>query len=221
MSKPPRVTAIEPTKRDAQRATVKVDGEVMATLSQKRIAMLGLEVGLPWSNALAERVHAAAAFDKAMMHAMNGLSRKAMSRFEIDRKLEQKGHDPAVRAEVLDRLAELSLLDDETFGRALVRETMQKQPAGPRLLRHKLMQKGLDPVLIDQLVDEATSDADEQYDSALALAEKRLASMTNLEPAKRKRRLYGALARRGFDPETIDRAMETLHERITADEPAE
>jgi regulatory protein len=214
MSSPSRITAIVPTKRDAQRATVKVDGEAFATLSQKRIAEIGLEVHQPWDQALAQRVEAAAAFDKAMMHAMNGLTRRAMSRFEIERKLQQKAHPEPVRQQVLDRLEELSLIDDEAFGRALIRETQRDRPAGPRLLRQKLMQKGLDRALIDQLVSEA-SDPDDEFNGALAFARKRLQRLKNLPAPKQKRRLYGQLARRGFEPETIDRVMEALHDALT------
>jgi len=218
MAEARRITAITTTKRDSQRATIKVDDEAVATLSQKRIAQLGVEVGQPWDATLAREVEAAASFDKAMMHAMNALSRKALSRFELDRKLERKGHEDTVRRDALDRLVELELIDDAALGEALVRELMQTQPAGPRLLRHKLMQKGLERALIDRLVDEATRDSDEQYDSALALARKRLARLRDLEPAKRKRRLYGQLARRGFEPETIDRVMEALADELSDDE---
>jgi regulatory protein len=217
MSSSARITAIVPTKRDAQRAMVKVDGEVFATLSQKRIALLGLEVNQPWDEALAQRVEAAAAFDKAMMHAMNAVSRRAMSRFELERKLQQKGHDEAVRQQVLERLAELSLLDDEAFGRALIRETQRSKPAGPRLLRQKLMQKGLDRALIDQLVTEAT-DAADPLDGAMTFAQKRLTRLQGLPPATQKRRLFGQLARRGFEVETINEVMDRLHDAFNAAE---
>ena len=164
----------------------------------------------------AERVHAAAAFDQAMMHAMNGLSRRAMSELEVKQKLKQKDHTEAVIAQVVSRLHELALLDDEAFGRALIRDLKNRQPAGPRLMKQKLAQKGLDSVLIDQLVDEALQ-ASDPVEDALALAHKRLPRLQGLDAATRKRRLYGQLARRGFTPETLDQVMNQLADELRDD----
>jgi regulatory protein len=216
MAKTHRITAIVPTQRDSQRATVKVEGQAVATLSQKRIAQLGLDIGLPWDDALAEQVEAAAAFDKAMMHAMNGLSRRAMSEVEVKQKLKQKGHPESIVAQVTDRLHELELLDDEAFGRSLIRDLQNRQPAGPRLMKQKLAQKGLDGVLIDQLVDEALQ-ATDPVEDALAVARKRLPRLQGLNAATRKRRLYGQLARRGFTPETLDQVMNQLADELRDD----
>jgi regulatory protein len=174
-------------------------------------------VDQPWDEALAQQVEAAAAFDKAMMHAMNGLSRRAMSCWEVQRKLQQKGHAESVIASVMDRLHELGLLDDEAFGRALLRDLQNRQPAGPRLMKQKLAQKGLEAVLIDQLVDEAMQSED-QTEQALHLARQRLKRLQGLPAATRKRRLYGQLARRGFTPETLDQVMQTLTDELTDDE---
>jgi len=209
-----RITDIVPTKRDAQRATIKVDGQAFATLSQKQIALLGLEVHQPWDEALAQQIEEAAAFDKALMHAMNGLSRRAMSRVEVERKLKQKGHERTVIAAVMERLEELELLDDEAFGRSLIRDVQNLQPAGPRLLRQKLMQKGLDASLAERLVQEAAADGDEQVNEALTLARKRLARLNDVDAATRKRRLHGQLARRGFTPDTIGSVMSHLADEL-------
>jgi len=220
MAEGSRITAIVPTKRDAQRATVKVDGQAVATLSQKRIAALGLMVEQPWNAALAERVQEAADFDGAMREAMNGLSRRAMSQSEVDQKLKRKGRGQAVRARVLERLAELDLLDDEAFGRGLIRDMQARQPAGPRLIRQKLSRKGLDRQLIDRLIDE-TVEHDAQKQQAIEAARHRVPRLLGLEPGKQQRRLYQYLARRGFEPEVIDRAMTAVKDELAGGEDPE
>jgi regulatory protein len=208
-----RITSITPTARDPQRATVRVGRKVVATLSMKQIDELGLSVDQPWDEALAQRVERAAQHDKAMRKAMNRLGRRAMSQRDLDRKLRDLAFDEPTRQSVLDRLVELKYLDDEAFGRALIRETQRAKPAGPRLLRQKLFQKGLDRTLIDRLLAETRDQADAEA-GALALARKRLAQMDRLDPPTRGRRLYGLLARRGFEPETINSVMETLREEM-------
>lgn len=217
MEQPAKITSIRPTARNPQRATVRVGRRVVATLAMQRIEALGLAVGETWDEGLAERVAEAATEDQAMRKAMNRLNRRAMSRRDLDRKLRDLDFDEHVRQKVLDRLTELGYLDDEAFGRALIRETQRARAAGPRLLRQKLFQKGLDRTLIDRLLREAR-DAGEQDDAerATALARQRLAQMQRLDPATRQRRLYGLLARRGFETDAIDAAMQAIRDELEA-----
>ncbi len=205
-----RISTIRPTQRDPNRATVKVDGRAVGTLSLKLIADLGLAIGTPWNEALAAKVADAVLFDKAFRAATRRLGRRAMSRGMVQRKLRDLGHPPEAAQRVLQRLEELDLLDDEAFGRALIREITRAKPAGPMLLRQKLMTKGLDRALIDRLVGEATSDTDQQADGATDFARKKIRSMQRLDPAARKRRLYGQLARRGFTPDAIHAALDAV-----------
>lgn len=216
------ILAIKPTQRDANRATVRVGspqrkadgsrrkGRVVATLNSRAIADLGLQIGQAWTPQLAKEIEAATGVDKAMRAAMNRLSRRAMSGWMVRDKLRTLGHDAAVIDAVIERLGELELLDDERFGRALVREVMARKAAGPALLKQKLYQKGIRGSLADRLISEATADEDAQQDAATALARKRAASMANLDAQTRRRRLYGQLARRGFDPDTIRNAMQAV-----------
>ena len=212
-----QISAISSTQRDPSRATIRVDRKHVATLTFKQIDALGLHVGQAWNDALAAQVAEAVAYDKAFRDATRRLARRAMSTKMLDDKLRDLGHDTAVRQRVLDRLIALQLLDDHAYGQALIRQTMRQKPAGPMLLRQKLMQKGVDRSLIDALVHEATQDDDQQLQDAIALAQRKLAGMKRLEPAVRKRRLYGQLARRGFTPDTIHSAFDALADRLLED----
>eukprot|EP00752_Nemacystus_decipiens_P013508 g11966.t1 len=218
------IVEIRPTQRDANRATIRVGlsekikggkkPRVVATLTTRLIADLDLRVGQAWTDALAKQVEGGVGIDKAMRSAMTRLSRRAMSGWMLRDKLKTAGHSHAVIDQVLERLAELDLLDDEQFGRALVRETMARKPAGPALLKQKLFQKGIRGALADRLVAEATADTESQHDAAITFAQKKAASMRNLDATTRNRRLYGQLARRGFDPDTIRAAMDAVRSSL-------
>lgn len=216
MDHPQQITAIAPTARHPQRSTVRVGRKVVATLPTARIESLGLHIGQTWDAALANRVAEAVEDDKAMRKAMNRLNRRAMSRRELDRKLGKLEFAEPTRQRVLDRLAELGYLDDEAFGRALIRETQRGKPAGPRLLQQKLFQKGLDRALIERLIAETRDEAD-PTEQAIALARQRLRQMQRLDAPTRTRRLYGLLARRGFEAETIREAMEAMASELEAE----
>lgn len=228
----PCISALRPTNRDPHRSTVKVDGQAVGTLSQKLIDDLGLTIGSPWTDQLADAVAEAVIYDKAFRAATRRLARRAMSSGMIRQKLRaparprarKRGKDgkfpdptpptppppPEVIDQVIERLFELDLLDDRAFGEALIRDLTRSKPAGPMLLKQKLYAKGLDRKLIDELVADATSDPEEQADGATEFARKKIRSMLHLEPDAQKRRLYGQLARRGFTPDAIRTAMDTV-----------
>ncbi len=211
------IVEIRPTQRDANRATVRVGlvggrkkPRVVATLTTRSIADLGLKVGLVWTDALSSQVEQGSTVDKAMRAAMNRLNRRALTGWMLRDKLKSLGHESAVIDAVIERLTAMALLDDERYGRALIRDVLMRKPAGPALLKQKLFQKGIRGSLADRLVAEATADEDSQLESATAFARKRAASLARLDKATRDRRLYGQLARRGFDSDTIRAAMRAV-----------
>jgi regulatory protein len=103
------------------------------------------------------------------------------------------------------------VLDDEALGGALIRAANARRPAGPRLLRAKLHQRGIPQATVDRLLAAADADPADATARALELARKKHRSLDpQLPPATRARRLWGLLARRGFEPETIRDALNQL-----------
>ena len=207
------ITSIKPTAKDPTRASIKVDGRFVGALPHARVVELGFAVGRQWSADDQQKLDAALAYDKAWRDAMRPLNRRALSGKQLRDKLTEKGHAPKTIDAVQARLEELGVMDDLSYGRSLIRQTMSRKAAGPRLLRQKLMQKGVERSLIDKLLAEACGDQpDNQVDAAAELVEKKLrtVSMQRLEPAEQKRKLWGMLARRGFEVDTIRRALESI-----------
>ena len=116
--------------------------------------------------------------DAHLEAALKWLDRAPLSRRRLIDKMTRAGWDEAESHRVADRLAAMGAIDDEAMGRALIEEIQSRKPAGPALLRARLLQRGLDDDLIDRLIQETTehSDADLVADAA-ALARKRLRSL--------------------------------------------
>lgn len=212
-----KITGIAPTARDPQRMNIKVNGKFILALHTKRIADLNLQKDLEWTPALAQSVADAAVYDKALMRAMNRLSRRAMSRRTLDQKLKMIGYTDTVRDQVLDRLEELRLLDDEAYARAVVHQLSLGKPAGPKLLKQKLWQKGLDTKTIDAVLNETDLTTDTQREQAQQLVEKKLPSLERYDHPTRYRRLQGLLARRGFDHDIIRDVLSQLNRHDDAE----
>ncbi|MCC6682197.1 MAG: RecX family transcriptional regulator [Phycisphaeraceae bacterium] len=202
----PTVTALRPTKRDPDRVSVHVDGRALAVLHTHSIHELRLTVGCPCDPQLIQQ---AAGVDQAMKQSLNRLGRRALSSGQLDRKLKELGHDEVTRQAALERLTNAGLLDDRVFAETLVRQIKRRKPAGAALLQQKLREKFLDAELIEQVIAEQ-SDRATDVEQATALARQRQNQLQRVEPMACRRRIYGLLARRGFDPQTISDVMARL-----------
>ncbi len=204
-----RITALAPSRRDPDRVTIKVSGKPVANLSANLVAEMKLAVDQPWSEALAAQVAAAVEYDQAMREAMRRLGRRPLSTQQLRQYLTQRGHGERAVQRAVGRLMELGLLDDAAFGRELIRQTIARKAAGPRLLRTKLIQQGLDRSMVEDLLAETTP-TEAPLEQAIELARKKLRSLARLDPAVRTRRLWGLLARRGYDPDTIQAVLRNV-----------
>lgn len=204
-----RITQIRTSTKNPAKASILVDGKFAVSLSHRQIEMMGLVEGMPWDDTLAARAVEARAYEKAMKAAMNRLNRRPMSRKQLQDKLIEKEHDPAIVARVLDKAQEAGALDDEAYARTLTRELTLHRSAGPAMLRVKLRAKGIERSVIDTIVAEFEA-SDTQHEQALKLGKKKLRSLSRCDGPTRKRRLWGALARRGYSRDAIEAAMNEL-----------
>jgi regulatory protein len=124
------------------------------------------------------------------------LATKARTRHELQEALQAR-NVPAQAAEtVLDRMAEVGLIDDAGFAADWVESRQQRRHLSAMALRQELRKKGVDRDQIDAALDQV--DAPAEFEAALALAERKAAAMSALPRDVRYRRLAGVLARRGF-----------------------
>lgn len=148
---------------------------------------------------------------KARRYAAALLGRRAYSRKNLVDRMIRKGFSSSVAARVADRFVAAGALDDAALAAAMARAEIARKPAGPFLLEMKLVSKGIDRATAKHAVSEALADRDLAAD-AFALATRRLAVMSpSLQDTTRRRRVYAALARRGFSPDlcrvAVERAM--------------
>lgn len=205
------ISRLQPTARDPSRLSVMVNGRRVATLPARCMHELDLHVGMAWTPEVQARVQQAAAQDEVHRQAMRLLNRRAVSTGEMmDRLVRRIGADAGVAEQVVADLVRLGLLDDELYGRSVLRELTAggRKPAGALLMRNKLRQRRLDPSLIDRLVSEVLVGSDPESEMA-ALIEVRMRRLEGLDTATRYRRLYSYLARRGFEPERITAVLKS------------
>ena len=146
---------------------------------------------------------------KAYEYALNLLSARAYSVRDLERKLSRKDFDPDEIAAAIDRLVTARLLDDARFAREYARQKLTTGGSSARRVQQDLIRKGISAEhnrsAIDEVMEQEDVDVSKSIDAA---ARKKVASMGNLADDVKRRRLFGFLARRGFDLSEIRRAVD-------------
>lgn len=124
---------------------------------------------------------------------------------------------PAEAADaVLDRLAEVGLIDDAAFATAWVDSRHSGRGLGRRALGAELRRKGVADDVAAQALAEVS--ADDEEIAARVLVDRRLRTMTGLDAAAKTRRLAGMLARKGIPPGIAHKVVREALSQEPADE---
>lgn len=139
----------------------------------------------------------------ARERAMEMLSRRPMSRHELQRKLVEKGIDEDVSAHCTQWLSERGLMDDESYAQALARHYAAKG-YGPGRLRSELSKRGIDRELWDDTLEYMPVN-ESKIDKFIS------ARLKDPEDREQVRKVSAALFRRGHSWEEIRAALERFN----------
>jgi regulatory protein len=124
------------------------------------------------------------------------LDRRARSRAELAAALRRRGvPDEAARA-VLDRFAEVGLVDDAALAETVAVTQHRERGLARRAVAQRLRQRGIADADVAEAL--AQVNADSERAAAERLVARRRPALREVEPAARIRRLVGLLARRGY-----------------------
>jgi regulatory protein len=132
--------------------------------------------------------------EECMSSALSFLSYRPRTARETRRRASRWGYSPSIVENVLGRLQDSGLIDDEHFARAYMEEMLTKG-LGERAIRVKMLQKGLDRELVAELLEGYPGELDGER--ALQAAQRRFRAVAVLRQADMKR-VSEFLIRRGF-----------------------
>lgn len=143
---------------------------------------------------------------KARLAAFHLLKIRGRSEKELRGRLKQKKFSSAIIETTIDHLKKTRFIDDRQFARSWIQSRLTK-PFGLRRISLELIQKGIDK----ELLREELAFAKEGFSEDAALKEliqKCRVKYKDVESAKRRQRIFGYLARRGFSIEAIESALQ-------------
>lgn len=125
------------------------------------------------------------------------LAVRPRTRAELAATLRRHGVADPVAAEVLDRYAEVGMIDDAAFARAWVASRHHGRGLARRALGSELRQRGVPAEAVGEALRQLAPDAEAR--KARELVDRKLRT-TGGDPAGVVRRLVGMLARKGYPP---------------------
>lgn len=128
------------------------------------------------------------------------------TRVQLQEALARRNVPPQAAAQVLDRFTEVGLVDDRAYADAFLRSAQADGRLSRRGVAERLRRRGVDRDLVADTV--ARIEAEDEEAAAFDLARRRASRLSGLEPSAAQRRLAGLLARRGFAPGVVRRAVE-------------
>ena len=193
------ITAIEPKRKGL--SALYIDGEFALKLDTETILSHRIDVGTEIDDddlkALIESSDIKRAKDKAMwLISYRDHAKKEL----IDKVSKDSSVDAATKA--VERLEELGLIDDERFARHYASDLMNIKHLSPFGAKRKLIEKGIDRDLAQDIIDELDCNID---DNITAVIDKKYSK--NLSDEKGRRRCINGLMRLGYSYSDIKSAL--------------
>jgi regulatory protein len=155
-------------------------------------------------------------------YAVSALSRRSKTVSLLRRQLRQRvepGDAGTTFIEsALTRLKEQGYLSDEKFAQGYAGARLTQSRLGPRRVAQELLQKGIQPELVQQEVAAAFAETDEVTQARAFLAKKRVRPPTDQKDAAR---IFRLLARAGFGGGTAVKVLRLLRAGPDAEVPAD
>jgi regulatory protein len=154
-------------------------------------------------------------FSTCYKEAVHFLGFRQRSEAELkDYLLNKRKHGGAAVTAVLAKLKELKLVDDRVFALNWVHDRVTLKHKSSMVIRHELLQKGIDAEIVDRAIAGIDDDA-----NALKAGIKRARLLGNTDYAEFRRRLAAYLGRRGFSGGAVHRAIQILWETVKRENP--
>ncbi len=206
------ITALEPQKKNQHRVNVYLDGEFAFGL--RRIVAAWLTVGQEIDDEKIKQLRSDDAREEALQRGLRFIDYRPRSVDEVRKNLLEHDIPEDVVDDTIHRFQELDLLDDKRFANMWVENRSEFRPRGKRALAFELRQRGINQETIDTAIEE--------------LDEEKLAIKAALKQSRRihtddalifRNKLSGFLARRGFNYEIIQQAVQIAWEQKTNPDP--
>jgi len=126
------------------------------------------------------------------------LTARARTRAELADALRARSVPDAAAGAVLDRLADVGLVDDGAFAEQFVASRFTNRGLAGREIARQLRERGVEEDVVRSAVGVIGSE--DEFTAACRLVKRKAKAMASVAEPARQRRLVGLLARKGYSP---------------------
>lgn len=210
------IGTIEAIPGEAELVRVRAGRKTIARLPRPELLRIKLDIGDVWTADLRDRVAAALRRIAAKSFAERSNASRPKAKSKLATILVMKGLPRQEAQVIVDDLAERGLINEAALAESAAASTLARRPSGERLLVAKLRAKGLDQATSATAARRAMADLGvSALDMARSVGQRKIRTFgPKLDAEARQRRLYGTLARRGFDPDICSKVVRELIPRV-------
>lgn len=147
--------------------------------------------------------------ERAKSRAINYISGKLKTKYEVRLKLKENGFAEDIIDEVLDILENEEYLNDRVYCEIFIEDKKKLNGYGKNKIKSLLIQKGISKNIFEDFLDEF--EYDDEFDNALKMGIKKLNLLSNEEDNfKKKQKIINYLAYRGFGFDVINDVLREI-----------
>lgn len=195
-----KITAIKQQVKRADRYSIYGDGKYLFSFSEGELLASGLRIGQELNESNLAELKDKAVIDKAYDRAINLVSRRPRSEWELREYLKRKEYEIGVQDEVINRLSERGYVNDADFARRWVENRRLLKSTSKRRLSQELRQKRIADDIIKEVLENDETDELEVLKDLVERKRKQTKYQDDLK-------LMQYLARQGFSYDLIKESL--------------
>lgn len=153
-----KITDIKQQVKRLDRYSIYIDSKYLFSLSEVELLDNKLKIGQNLDKQQLNKLLNRAELDKAYMRALDLLSRRPRSEWEIEQYLIRKGYNNNTVQQILNKLSNKGYIDDEKFAESWVRSRRMLKNISHRKLLYELQQKHISKDIINNVLEQDMTD---------------------------------------------------------------
>lgn len=204
-----KITDFEVQKNNEEKMNIYVDGEYKFSMTLDAFLNFKIVKGMEITNDFIEEIKKADSPKLAYLQILTTLKYGMKTEKEMVDKLKSKGFGEDAINEAINKAKQYNYINDEYYIECYIRSKAIPSKWGEQKIISNLYQKGIDVNLVKQKIKEFITE-DNNYENALALAQKKLKTIKDTDKNKIKQKINQYLLGRGYKYDVISKVINKL-----------
>ncbi|ANZ57976.1 recombinase RecX [Fructilactobacillus lindneri] len=207
-----KISRIEAQKRPG-RYNVYINNEYAFPISEEVLIKYMIFKGSEFTSAEIEQIKAADNLSKLYGKAVDFISYRQRTQFEVEKKLKDLTDDEIMIANVIERLIKIDLINDKNYAKNYIRQVADGKNKGPGAATRYLQQKGVAEAVINDALKQYYSKT-KVVQNAQQIAQKLFDHYNRYPYNKRIEKVKLTMMRKGFSFDDIDQVLDLIDKTI-------